>query len=190
MPSPEPDADLITLFVAPLNRLGATYMVTGAVAAIVYGEPRLTNDIDLVVALAEREVARLEAAFDPSEFYVPPTETLIAEAQRPLGGHFNVIHGATALKADMYVAGADPLHAWAFERRRQIVVAGETIWLAPPEYVMLRKLQYLRDGGSDKHRRDVRAMLRELGDAIDRPALLAHIRQLGLNAEWTSIGVA
>ena len=38
--------DLISLFIAPLNRLGVPYMVTGAVAAIIYGEPRLTNDID------------------------------------------------------------------------------------------------------------------------------------------------
>ncbi len=117
MPSPEPTPDLISLFVAPLNTIGLTYMVTGSVAATMYGEPRLTNDIDLVVVLSTDDVARLAMAFDAKEFYVPPTDIMAIEARRPAHGHFNLIHTATALKADIYPAGDDPLHRWAFARR-------------------------------------------------------------------------
>ena len=78
-----PTPDLISLFVAPLNRIGARYAVTGAVAAIVYGQPRLTDDIDLVLDIAPRDAARLHAAFSPDEYYVPPTETIATEARRP-----------------------------------------------------------------------------------------------------------
>lgn len=104
MPAP----DLISLFVAPLNRAGLVYMVTGAVAAIVYGEPRLTNDIDIVVGLTAGEAERLRSAFAGGDFYVPPAEVIGVEATRALHGHFNLIHVATALKADIYPAGADP----------------------------------------------------------------------------------
>jgi hypothetical protein len=183
MPSP----DLVTLFVAPLNRLEVTYMVTGALAAGMYGEARLTNDVDLVLALTEGDALRLHAEFDDSAFYVPPIEVIEIERRRSLYGHFNLIHYDTAFRADVYLAGEDPLHAWAFARRERVVVGGEPIWVAPPEYVILRKLQYLRDGASDKHVQDIRAMLRTLAGRIDHDTLLATAQRLGLHAEWERI---
>ncbi len=125
---------LIALFVAPLNRLGVTYMVTGSLATSIYGDPRLTHDIDLVIDLPDEGVAAFHAAFDSAEFYVPPIDVIAVEANRPLHGHFNVIHTASALKADVYTIGSDPLHYWAIDRRQAITIEGETVWLAPPEF--------------------------------------------------------
>jgi len=59
--------------------------------------------------------------------------------------------------------------------------------VAPPEYVILRKLQYLREGGSDKHARDVRAMWAQHGALLDRPTLEAQITRLGLDPVWTAL---
>lgn len=179
--------DLISLFVVPLNRLGVTYMVTGAVAAIIYGEPRLTNDVDIVIALAIDDVPRLRAAFARPEYYVPPAEMIDAEVQRTLHGHFNIIHGATALKADLYPAGDDPLHRWGLAQRRHVAVRNESVAVAPPEYVVIRKLEYLRASGSDKHRRDIQAILRMVGDQLDRQRILDEVRRLGLEAEWQTL---
>lgn len=179
--------DLIPLFVAPLNAAELTYMVTGSVAATIYGEPRLTNDIDLVVVLSFEDVARLARAFDPAEFYVPPAEIMEIEARRLAHGHFNLIHTATSLKADVFPAGADPLHRWALARRKEIRVGADTVWVAPPEYVIIRKLEYLRDGGSDKHARDIRAMLRELGNQIDSGAVLTEVERRGLTKLWRAM---
>ena len=91
------------------------------------------------------------------------------------------------MPADIYVAGADPLHRWALERRRPIPVGDERVWIAPPEYVVLRKLEYFRDSGSDRHLRDIRAMLRELGGDIDLAGLMADIRRLGLGKQWEAV---
>ena len=47
--------DFFSLFLHPLNSSDVPYMITGAVASTIYGEPRLTQDIDLVLDLgAER----------------------------------------------------------------------------------------------------------------------------------------
>jgi hypothetical protein len=162
-------------------------MVTGALAAGMYGDARLTNDIDLVVRLSEDEAIRLQATFDIAEFYVPPLEVIQIERQRPLHGHFNLIHYDSAFRADVYLVGTDPLHHWALHGRRQVMFDGEPVWTAPPEYVILRKLQYRRDGGSDKHVQDIRAMLRTLGDRLDRETLHAAVRQLGLEEEWAQL---
>jgi hypothetical protein len=44
-----PEPELFLLFVHPFNRVGLRYIVSGSVAAIFYGEPRLTHDVDFVV---------------------------------------------------------------------------------------------------------------------------------------------
>lgn len=179
-----PTPDLLRLFVAPLELLGARYMVTGSVASILYGEPRLTHDVDLVVALAAAQVKTLVAAFALPDYYCPPEEALAVELAREQRGHFNLIHLATGLKADLYLAARDPLHLWALPRRRRMKVDGLTIWVAPPEYVIVRKLLFFREGGSEKHLRDIRAMLACSRDRLDEGQLQTWIERLGLGPEW------
>jgi hypothetical protein len=75
------------------------------------------------------------------------------------------------LRADVYVAGPDPLHRWALERRRRIGTEPTPIWVAPIEYVIVRKLEYFRESGSERHLRDVALMLRVSGDQVNRQDL-------------------
>ena len=108
---------LFLLFTEPLNRLGLQYMVTGAVASIIYGEPRTTHDIDLVVDLDDPDAAKVTNAFPSDEFYCPAGATIRAESTRGERGHFNVIHHATGFKADIYIKGDHPMHEWTFQHR-------------------------------------------------------------------------
>ena len=178
MPAPSPLAP----FLEPLERLGLPYCITGSVAASVYGEPRLTADIDVVLLLGVADLAALRAAFPGASYYVPPEETLRLQLARGMRGMFNLIHHGSQFKADIYVAGRDPLHAWALKHRRRIDLDGGGAWIAPPEYVILRKLEFLREGGQDKHIRDVRFMLAVT--AVDRGFLDAGIARLGLRDQW------
>ena len=177
MPAPDPLAP----FLEPLERLGIPYCITGSVAASVYGEPRLTADIDLVVLIEPNDIPALHRAFPDSDYYVPPDETLRLELARTRG-MFNLIHHASQFKADMYVAGGDPLHVRALAHRRRIDLGGGGAWIAPPEYVILRKLEYLHQGGSDKHVRDIRFVL--AATEVDHDFLDREIERLGVRAEW------
>lgn len=174
--------DFVGTFVQPLEGLGMEYVVTGGVAAVVYGDPRFTRDIDIVLRLGADDAPRLAAAFDTKRFYVPPLEALRREARR--AGHFNLIDRETGLRADVYVAGSDPLHHWAFERRRLLELDGGRMSVAPPEYVVLRKLQYFQDSGSERHLRDIAMILRITGEQLDFGGLTEWIERLGLGAEW------
>jgi hypothetical protein len=159
-------------------------MVTGAIAAIIYGEPRLTNDVDIVASLSAGDTASIVAAFPSPEYYVPPVEVIETESRRPRHGHFNIIHVETALKADIYPAGDDDLNAWALERKRRFEIGTNAIWVAPPEYVMLLKLEYWQAGGSEKHLSDIRSILRILGDGVDRAFISMEVRRRGLDDLW------
>ncbi len=179
-----PEPELSLLFVRPLNQIGVRYLVSGSVAAILYGEPRLTLDVDFVVFLRDQDIHRLPEVFPAPEFYVPPTEIIASEVARPQKGHFNVIHADTGFKADFYTAGRDELHGWAFRNVRRMQFRGEPVAVAPPEYVIVRKLEYFRAGGSDKHLRDIRAMLHVSGDQLDRVALHDWVVRRGVTVEW------
>lgn len=182
-----PEAELSLLFVRPLNQLGVRYIVGGSVAAILYGEPRLTHDVDFIVFLRYEDIARLREAFPTPEFYVPPTEVIAAEIAREQKGHFNVIHADTGFKADFYTTGRDELQAWGFRHLQRKTFRGEPIAVAPPEYVIVRKLEYFREGGSDKHLRDIRAILNVSGELLDRSALHDWITRRGVEAEWRKV---
>lgn len=184
-----PDArepTLVEAFVPQIEAAGVEYFATGGYAAILYGEPRLTLDLDLVMTLGHRDVRRLHAAFDPDEYYVPPPEVMREEAARPSHGHFNIVHNLTGLRTDVYLAGDDDLEAWAMTQRRRFDVDGG-LWVSPPEYVIAHKLTYRRDGGSEKHVRDVRAMLAVSGDLLDRALLARLVARLGVRAQWDEV---
>ena len=141
------DSDLFLIFIRPLNRLGVAYMVTGSAASMAYGVPRVTLDIDMVLELTTAQTGLLSNAFPPEAFYCPPREVIGIETERPSCGHFNVIHMEMGFKADFYPMGADPLHRWGMARRRRVEMFSEPVMLAPPEYVIVRKLEYFKEGG-------------------------------------------
>jgi hypothetical protein len=179
-----PGPSLTGTFVSRLNKLEMPYVITGAVASIIYGEPRLTHDLDLVLLMKIGDMDRFVQAFPSTEFYCPPVDVLRIEIRRLRRGHFNLIHHETGAKADIYLAGEDVLHRWALSKRREVDLEGERVWVAPPEYVIVRKLEYFREGGSEKHLRDIAGMLELSSDQIDFKQLEEFIHRYELETEW------
>ena len=179
-----PELDPIKVFISRFNAARIDYFVTGSVACIIYGEPRLTHDIDLVLELSRPDAAKIVGVFPVDEFYCPPIEVIQLESSRPFRGHFNLIHHETGFKADVYTTGQDELHRWAMQNRKKYDFEGEPIWLAPIEYVILRKLQYFREGGWDRHLRDIAGMLLISPHLIDFEVLQERIRHYDLTKDW------
>jgi hypothetical protein len=158
--------DWLFQFIDPLERCEIPYALVGSVASSIYGEPRATNDLDMVIQVDAAGVRRLIAAFPPDRFYVPPEEVILAETTRTQGAHLNVIALDSMTKADFYPLPAGQ-QTW-FARRRALPVGGRQVWVAAPEVVILHKLLFFREGGGEKHLRDVRAMGAALGRDLDR----------------------
>jgi hypothetical protein len=181
------EADLFLHFVRRLNGLHVTHMITGSVASTAYGEPRLTHDVDIVLVVHAEDAKRLHKAFPPDEFYCPPPEVIGEESARNSGGHFNLIHHSTGFKADCYTAGADPLHVWGLRHSRRIELDGEPVFLAPPEYVIVRKLQYYKESGFERHLRDIEGMLAVSGELIDNQALQYWLTEKAVSDAWSKV---
>jgi len=176
--------DMFTIFLERLESAGILYVVTGSVAVIVYGDPRMTHDIDLVVEVARKQISSIIDAFPEEEFYCPPAEVIGVECARSTRGHFNIIHHATGFKADIYPIGNDSLLAWALRNPRLFSFGGIEMRVAPPEYVIAKKLEYYKEGHSQKHISDIRGMLEASSDFISFSKLDELIENLGLSHVW------
>ncbi len=179
-----PAPSLIGLFVTPLNRAGIEYMVTGGLAAIAYGHPRLTIDVDLVLRLTPRDALAFAMLWPSNEFYCPPAEVIAEESQRTAFGHFNVMHTESAMRADVYFAGTDDLSVWALQNRAVRHVDGQDVYFAPIEYVIVNKLRYFKMGGSDRHLRDVARMVEISGSSVRQSVLDEWVGRLDVSDEW------
>jgi hypothetical protein len=110
-------SELLEHVVSVFERLGIPYLVTGSVAAMAYGEPRLTNGIDIVAGITERHISGLREAFPAEEYYL--YEDAVRDAiRRP--GQFNIIHPASGLKIDVIIRRDTPFDRSRFGRIRRI----------------------------------------------------------------------
>ncbi|HZD04194.1 MAG TPA: hypothetical protein VE173_04725 [Longimicrobiales bacterium] len=181
-PESLPDPVVVALaFTRVLDRLGIRHLVGGSLASSVHGEPRSTNDIDVVADLRREDVAPFVEAVE-GEYYVSPPA--VRRAIRA-GSSFNVIHLSAAVKVDVFVSGGDPFEEERLRSRRQVQVSSdppESIYLDTAEHSVLRKLEWFRRGGetSERQWRDVLAILRIQGDRLDRAHLDMWARRLGI----------
>lgn len=180
--------EIFLVFTERLEQARINYMVTGSVASMLYGIPRFTHDLDVVIDLAPDQIDSIIEAFPLSDFYCPPAEVLQVESHRPRRGHFNVIHHETGFKADVYVHCRDELQAWGLSEKTCIELSeGKGMWVAPPEYVIVRKLEYYREGNSEKHLHDIAGMLEVSGDLIDQTVIQKWVERYDLQAQWKRI---
>lgn len=169
-------------FCALLDRLGIPYVIGGSFASSVHGEPRSTNDIDVVADLRVELVPALVDALG-ADYYVSldaAREAVLAE------GTFNVIHMQGGIKIDVFVAGEDPFNQERLRHREAVqpgTEASPTLYVDIAEHSIVRKLEWFRRGGESSERqwRDVLSMLRVQGDRLDQSRLRRWATQLGVS---------
>lgn len=151
-------SDLLRHVAETLERLQIPYLVTGSVATIAYGEPRLTNDIDIVVELPPNAVTTFCAAFPEPDYYCPRDLVEQAVKQR---FPFNIIHPSSGLKIDVMLASNSEFDRSRLARAVRVQGGPEfAAWFASPEDVIIKKLAYFKEGGSEKHIRDILGVLK------------------------------
>src|SRR5665213_2935960 len=177
--------DLLQYVVRVLEEMGLRYFVTGSTATIFYGEPRFTNDIDVVVALSEQRVLEFCGRFPADQFYV---SVPAAQDAVRLRGQFNVIHPDSGLKIDVIIPAEDAFNESRFSRTRRVHTASDfDANFASPEDAIIKKLQYFQEGGSEKHLRDIAGVLKTNRSAIDIAYISKWARQLGVAEIWDEV---
>jgi hypothetical protein len=175
-------SDLLRFLCEAFDRLGIKYLITGSQATIVYGEPRFTNDIDVVASLTRANLAGFICAFPAETFYVSQDAARDAIDRF---GTFNVLHPSSGLKIDVIIPGRTPYELGRFDRARSIeVTPGFAAKFASPEDVIIKKLEFFKQGGSDKHIRDIAGVLRISGESINRAFIGRVAAHFGTSDAW------
>lgn len=165
-----------------LERLDIPYAIVGSFATAVWGDARMTRDIDIVVQLAGDKSDALCAAFSPDDFYVNQQAAREAVSQR---GQFNVIHFRSGNKIDFMIAGRSEWALRQLARRRRVQFSYDIEgFVAAPEDVIIGKLVYYQDGGSEKHLRDIASILSQDEGDVDRRYIAEVANQLGVGSVW------
>jgi len=163
---------------------GIEYFLVGSMATMYYGRPRFTQDVDLVVRMKARQVTQFQNMFLLEDYYCPPKEILQDEIIRK--GSFNLIHQHSGIKIDIVLDKETDFYNSEFARRKKINIApGLEIYIASVEDLILKKLDYYREGQSEKHLNDIRDILMNI--KIDENYIQTWVEKLGLKTEWKKI---
>lgn len=177
--------ELLHRVIEVFEELDIPYMIVGSFASGVYGEARMTRDIDIVAILKYGDASRLAEEFPSPDFYFPRDS--VAQAIRT-SGQFNIIHSASGNKIDVMMV---PDGVWGDmqmqRRQRKNIFSDHEAFVARPEDIILSKMQYYKEGGSEKHMRDITGMLKISPDEIDKEYVETWAETLDVTDVWKAV---
>lgn len=157
------------------NSAGIAYMLTGSMALAIYALPRMTRDIDLVIECRPEDSEELVNLIE-ADCYVDAESIRDAVVGRAM---FNIIHKEWIIKADFIIRKDQRYRQVEFDRRRRFDIAGTPIYVVAPEDLLLSKLHWSKDSGSELQLRDARSVMESVDD-LDWSYLETWAKDLGV----------
>jgi hypothetical protein len=160
-----------------LEKEAIAYMLTGSMAMNYYAEPRMTRDIDIVVALAPKDTDTIVRLFTP-DYYVAREAVSSSIEHESL---FNLIHHASVTKVDFIVRKRSPYRRAEFERRQRVTIEDFSAWIVSKEDLILSKLFWARESNSELQLRDVKNLA---ATGCDEGYIRRWTQELGVHNLW------
>jgi hypothetical protein len=140
-----------------------SYMIAGSFASNIHGTPRTTYDADVVIDTNKESLNAFIAEIEES-FYVSEEAALEALARQ---GMFNIIHLETGFKIDFIFKKSRDYSREEFKRRNQYTFSDNKFWFASPEDVILTKLEWCKQGQSERQFEDALNVAKVQKDSLD-----------------------
>ena len=169
---------ILSLAVARLETAGIEYLITGSFALAVYATPRMTRHIDVVIDCTPDQAAQLAKTFQ-ADSYASEEAAREAVVTRTM---FNVVHNETLMKVDFIVRKQDAYTDEQFTRGRRVDLGGFDARFISAEDLVLAKLLWRRDTGSEQQLRDVRSVVAAV-PTLDWAYLTMWAERLGLSSD-------
>ncbi len=138
-----------------LEFAGIDYMLTGSLALNCYAQPRMTRDIDLVVAFFLKDAARIEQVLGV-DYYVSGDAARDAIRYQ---SSFNAIHQRSLTKVDFMIRKAKEYRHHEFARRVRMRLESFEVWVVAKEDLILSKLDWARESLSERQLGDVQNLI-------------------------------
>jgi hypothetical protein len=167
--------DLLKVVAEALDRAAIPHMVVGSLASTYHGEPRATQEIDIVIDPEPEQLAEFLRSFDGEPFDVGDGRAALASRSM-----FNVIDGASGWKIDFIVRKDRAFSAVGMSRRIDAEVLGVPIFMATAEDTVVAKFERAAASGSERQLADAAAVIAVSGDTLDWEHLQRWVDALGL----------
>ena len=174
------ELDLLLDVARRLEEAGLEYMLTGSMALNHYAQPRMTRDIDMVIALLLKDLETLPKIFG-EDFYFSPEAAHQAILHQSC---FNVIHQESLIKVDFMIRKREDYRLAEFKRRQRIEILGQPLWIVSKEDLILSKLDWARQSQSERQLSDVENLL---ATGADMEYLKTWSQKLNLTAMLTRV---
>jgi len=166
-----------------IESTGIPYAVCGSLSSGFHGQPRATNDADIIMAPTRDQLHKLLKLLEAG-YYVSPQEAFEAMKIRSM---FNVIDNEFGWKADLIFRQDNPYQLSKFNRRKRVKLTGIDLWILSPEDVILSKLDWAKDSGSDLQFRDVFGVIKVQWDKLEWDYLRHWAKELGIEKNLESV---
>ena len=166
-----------------LEAIGAQYAIWGGMAVVAYGEPRFTQDMDILLSPISFNVSLFVRRLRETHYHVDE----IAVNRAMNGGFFNVIHLGYHIKTDFYVPVEPELKAMLGEQtylpfdemRRAAYVSATSLVVA--------KLRAYENSQSTRHLDDIASIVRLQGQKLNQKHIDIFAARLGLLGMWRTL---
>ena len=177
------ELDVLHAVTQRLDAAAIPYMVTGSIAMSYYAAPRMTRDIDFVVALESGDIDRVHALFR-EDFYIDRDAAERAIVEKSV---FNLIHRTSIVKVDFVIRKTSEYRQLEFSRQRRVTIGGQTVSMVTAEDLIISKLDWARESHSEMQLSDVRNLLASVPD-LDHAYLREWTVRLGLSVLYREVG--
>jgi len=144
--------ELLIKTISFLNDEKIPYMLVGSFVSSIYGEPRSTQDIDLVVQLHKSKIPNLIANFPPPRYYIEEELILFALQNKRM---FNLLDTNEGDKINFYIQKDESYENEKFSRKVEKNIFGHPLVILSPEDTILSKLDWcIKSGMSEKQFKD------------------------------------
>jgi hypothetical protein len=166
-----------------LEAVGATYAIWGGLAVVAYGEPRFTQDLDILLSPAGLPVSLFVRRLQETHYHIDE----IAVRQALTGGFFNVIHLGYYVKVDFYIPSEPELQAMMAERLYLPFDGIRRAAYLTVTAMVATKLRAYSDSQSTRHLDDIASIVRIQADKLDQEKLDGIAARLGLLGLWRAL---
>lgn len=180
-------AEFVRLLIDAMEAVEIEYLLGGAVATWAWGEPRATQDLDVVLSIPIESVGKLSQELEARDMLVPPEVILDAILDERADLPISAIHMYSGYKADLYpLRGHDDLRKSALNRRLRVDFGPQLgeVYLHTPEDLILYKLWYYSLSEQSKHLRDITSIVLTVEEDLDYDYIESWAERKGVITLW------
>jgi hypothetical protein len=176
--------EVIKELVGILEKNKIDYMIVGSIASTIYGEPRMTRDVDFVITLGLEDSGLIDRFFPEADYYCPPKQIIDSEIINC--GQFNLIHHASGFKVDFMIRKKDEHSLEEFKRRKKLLLFDDfEAFVASAEDVILKKMVFYKMSKAPRHISDIEGIVST--SQLNQEYIQKWSKVIGVQDIWNSI---